>query len=124
MDDSLSKIVIAFAGKIVKLADRLQNNQREFVVSKQISRSATSIGANYNEGIVAFSRKDFINKFKIALKEANETRYWLILLYNSNYINKEEFVNLSNECEVIIKILFTSIRTAYNNGKDKEKTKL
>ncbi len=88
-------------------------NKHEFVMSKQMLRSGTSIGANLNEGIVAQSRKDFISKFNISLKEAYETRYWLNLLKYSKYLeNIEKEMSLLNE---IIAMTVSSIKKAKKN---------
>ena len=93
----------AFALEIVKLYKTLAE-QKEFVLSKQLLRSGTSIGANIHEGIASESKKDFIHKLGIALKEARETSYWLNLLKDSKYISEEQFLLLINSCNEIIKI--------------------
>lgn len=100
----------AFALRIVKLFTFLKE-KGEFVMSKQILRSGTSIGANIAESIFAESREDMIHKLSISLKEASETKYWLNLLYKSEYIDKKLFDSLSNDCTELIKIL-TSIINA------------
>jgi four helix bundle protein len=102
----------AFAVRIIKFAQFLQEQKREFILSKQILRSGTSIGANTRERKNAASKADFINKFAIALKEADETQYWLELLYESNIIDKEVFDSLNNELKEIIAIITSSIKTA------------
>src|SRR5690606_42106027 len=79
----------AFALQVVRLSQDLQQNQREFVLSKQILRSGTAIGALVREGEFAQSKSDFINKFSIALKEANETEYWILLLQGAKLIKDE-----------------------------------
>ena len=81
---------LEFAVRIVNLYKFLVNEQKEFVMSKQILRSGTSIGANIREAEQAQSRADFINKLNIALKEANETEYWLELLIRTEYITREQ----------------------------------
>ena len=80
-----------FAIEIVKLYKYLSAEKKEFVLSKQVLRSGTSIGANVNEAISSESKKDFVHKLGIALKEARETAYWLSLLKDSGYINIEHF---------------------------------
>ena len=100
----------AFALEIVKLYKTLAE-QKEFVLSKQLLRSGTSIGANIHEGIASESKKDFIHKLGIALKEARETSYWLNLLKDSKYISEEQFLPLINSCNEIIKILNSIILT-------------
>ena len=100
----------AFALEIVKLY-KILAEQKEFVLSKQLLRSGTSIGANIHEGIASESKKDFIHKLGIALKEARETSYWLNLLKDSKYISEEQFLLLINSCNEIIKILNSIILT-------------
>lgn len=96
--------------EIVKLYKFLAE-QKEYVLSKQVLRSGTSIGANVHEAVAAESKKDFIHKLGIAVKESRETLYWLNLLLDSNYINKEQFLFLINSCNEIIKILNSIILT-------------
>jgi four helix bundle protein len=105
----------AFAIRIVKLYKNLCETKKEFVLSKQILRSGTSIGANTHEAIQAQSRNDFISKMNIALKEASETEYWLELLYESKYISDEEYKSIAADCSEINKILIAIIKTAKNN---------
>ena len=99
-----------FALEVVKLY-KILAEQKEFVLSKQLLRSGTSIGANIHEGIASESKKDFIHKLGIALKEARETSYWLNLLKDSKYISEEQFLLLINSCNEIIKILNSIILT-------------
>ena len=101
----------AFALEIVKLYKLLTNERKEYVLSKQLLRSGTSIGANINEAVSGQSKKDFIYKLNISLKEARETNYWLNLLKDSDYINHEEFQTLNIKCNEIIKILSSIILT-------------
>lgn len=100
-----------FAIRIVKLY-RFLSDKKEFVISKQILRSGTSIGANITEGNYAQSHADFISKMSIALKEAAETEYWLELLENTDYITEQQFISLHIDCAEIIKLLTTILRTA------------
>ena len=95
----------AFAIRIVNLYKHLNETKKEFVLSKQLLRSGTSIGANIAEAQRAESTADFVAKMKIALKEANETQYWLQLLHNTNYITDKEFESLHNDLVEILKIL-------------------
>ena len=88
---------LEFAVRIVNLYKFLVNEQKEFVMSKQILRSGTSIGANIREAEQAQSRADFINKLNIALKEANETEYWLELLIRTEYITREQYESINND---------------------------
>lgn len=101
----------AFAVNIVRLCQSLQGEKREFVVSKQVLRSGTSIGANVKEAINGASNKDFGNKMTIALKEAGETEYWLEILFETGYISVEQFDNLIAECRELIKILTAILNT-------------
>ena len=101
---------LTFAINIVNLYKQLCDNG-EYVLSKQILRSGTSIGANVRESINAQSSNDFINKANIALKEADETAYWLELLFRTNYINEEIFNNSTADLNEIIKILSSIIIT-------------
>ena len=96
---------------VYKMAQQLQLN-KEFIITNQIIRSATSIGANISEAQFAQSKADFVTKFRIALKEANETRYWLRVLLRTENINQDVFENLANRCtNIIVKLIF-SIKTA------------
>ncbi|MBO4430809.1 MAG: four helix bundle protein [Bacteroidaceae bacterium] len=99
-----------FAIRIVKLYTYLRDTKNEHVLSKQILRSGTSIGANTRESKNAQSKKDFMNKLNIALKEADETEYWLELLYRTDYLTKEEYTSINNDNREIIKILTTIIK--------------
>ena len=95
----------AFSVRIVNLHRYLSQEKREYVISKQIYRSGTSIGANIAEAQRAQSTADFVAKMKIALKEANETQYWLQLLYETKYITDKEFNSIHNDLIEILKIL-------------------
>ncbi|MEZ4792146.1 MAG: four helix bundle protein [Gelidibacter sp.] len=109
-DSIIAKKSYVFALEIIKTYKFL-NEQKEYILSKQILRSGTSIGANVNESIAAVSKKDFVNKLGIALKEARETSYWLNLLKDSNYIEESKFINLNKDCEELVKILNSIILT-------------
>ena len=100
-----------FASRIIKLYQYLINEHKENVMSKQIYRSGTSIGANVAESINAQSNADFINKLSIALKEANETEYWLKNLHSAKLIEDKGYLSLQKDNEEIIKILVSSIKT-------------
>jgi four helix bundle protein len=101
-----------FAIKIVKLAQFLVTEKKEYVLSKQILKSGTSIGALIREAEFGQSKADFINKLSISLKEANETEYWLNILHDTQYIDKELFTSLHSDCKELIAILVASINTA------------
>jgi four helix bundle protein len=99
-----------FALAIVQLY-KLLIEKKEFVLSKQILRSGTSIGANIHEAVAGESKKDFIHKLGIAAKETRETSYWLNLLKDSDFINGEQFSKLNNSCDELIRILNSIILT-------------
>ena len=100
-----------FAVRIVNLYKYLCDEKKEYVLSKQILRSGTSIGANLAESECAMSRKDFLSKIYIALKETNETLYWLELLYETGYLNEQSFSSIKADCEEIKKMLSSSTKT-------------
>jgi four helix bundle protein len=104
-----------FAVRIVKLSRFLVDENREFVLSKQILKSGTAIGALIRETEFAQSRADFINKMSIALNGANETDYWLDLLQESEYINESVYNSLKRDCEEIISMLVATIKTSKRN---------
>ena len=95
----------AFALRIIKLYQHLSDKKKEFVLSKQILRAGTSIGANLEESRGAQSSSDFQAKISIAYKEARETSYWLRLLYASKYLTERQFNSLHGDCEDLIRIL-------------------
>ena len=101
----------AFALKIIKLYKYLKEIKSEYVISKQILRSGTSIGANIKEAQCSQSRKDFTAKMYIAFKEANETDYWLELLFESDYIGKLEFKKIKTDNEELLKLLASITKT-------------
>ena len=101
----------AFALRIIKLYQYLAGIKKEFILSKQMLKSGTSIGANVKEAIRGQSKPDFYAKMNIALKEASETEYWLELLYESNYLEKNEFVSIYSDCQEVLKILISITKT-------------
>jgi four helix bundle protein len=105
-----------FALRVVKLYQYLQDKKKENILSKQILRSGTAIGALISEGRFAQSKADFINKMNIALKEASETSYWLALLKDSGYISIKSYNSIGVECDEIIKLLVSIIKTSKNNS--------
>ncbi len=107
----------AFAIRIVKMARYLQEERHEHVLSRQILRSGTSIGANVRESKNAHSTADFINKLEIALKESDETEYWLEILQETDYINKEMFDSMIGDNKELTAMLTSIIRTTKNNNK-------
>ncbi len=100
-----------FAKDIVFLCREIKLNYKEAVLTNQLLRSATSIGANVHEAQYAQSEKDFVSKFEIALKECFETEYWLELLYETDCIEKEKYKKMQNECGVIRRMLISSLKT-------------
>ena len=100
-----------FAAQIVRLVRDLQSEKKEYVLSKQLLRSGTAIGALLREAEFGQSHADFINKLNVALKEANETEYWLSLLKDTDYLNIAEFENRIAECKELIAMLVSSIKT-------------
>ena len=101
----------AFAVRIVKLYKYLCEEKKEFVLSKQLLRSGTSIGANVKEAIRGQSKDDFAHKLNISLKEASETEYWLELLFETEYITKQQFNSIITDCTELIKILTSIIKS-------------
>jgi four helix bundle protein len=104
-----------FAIKIYHLYKLLCEKKREYVLSKQILRSGTSIGANLTEAQYAASRKDFLYKIQIALKECAETEYWLDLLKDTGLINSEEYASVINDCKEILRILISITKSTKTN---------
>jgi four helix bundle protein len=111
----------AFALEIIKVYKYLVTVKKEFVLSKQLLRSGTSIGANVNEALSAQSTRDFIHKLSISLKESKETQYWLNLLKDSDFIDSEIFNTLNSSCSEIIKILSSIILTTKEKFFEKNK---
>lgn len=101
-----------FALRIIKIYKELTLTCKEFVISKQLLRSGTSIGANVREAIRAQSRPDFISKMSISLKEASESEYWIELLTESGYISEEDGKSIMQDCQELISILTKIIKTA------------
>jgi four helix bundle protein len=99
------------SGRIVRMYQYLSEQRHEKIMSKQIYRSGTSIGANIAESRFAQSTPDYISKLSIALKEANETDYWIENLYKGQYINEKEYESIHHDVDEIIKLLVSSIKT-------------
>ena len=111
----------AFALRVIGLSKFLREQKQDYVLSKQILRSGTAIGALVRESEFAQSQTDFINKLSVSLKEANETDYWLNLLKDSGYIDEKSFLSMEDDCGELIALLVSSIKTVKNNiVKDKE----
>ena len=114
-ENPLKEKSYSFALRIVKLYKHLAEEKKEFVLSKQVLRSGTSIGANITEGNQAQSKPDFIHKLSISHKESFETEYWLCLLRDSEYITEKQANSLLEDCKELQKILTISLKTAKNN---------
>ena len=112
MDSILRDKSYLFALRIIKLNKHLVNQHNEYILSKQLLRSGTSVGALIREAQFAQSLKDFINKLSVALKEANETEYWILLLRDSEYITRKMHDNIQPDISELIKLLTASINTA------------
>jgi len=106
----------AFALRIIKLYKYLNTEHKEYVLSKQVLRSGTAIGALVKESEHAQSKADFIHKMNIALKEANETVYWLSLLKDSDYITDKSFESLHSDATELLKLLISIVKTSKSNG--------
>ena len=105
-----------FAVRIVNAYKYLTSEKNEYVMSKQLLRSGTSIGANVKEGIRGQSKPDFYAKFNIALKEASETEYWLEILYETNYMDEKLYESINSDCEEIIRLLVSITKTQNNSA--------
>ena len=107
---------IAFSIRIIKCYKYLTEEKKEAIMSKQLFRSGTSIGANVHEGIQAQSRADFVNKLNVALKEASESSYWITLLHETEYIDDRIYLSTKKDVDEIIRLLIASIKTTKKNG--------
>lgn len=107
----------AFAIRIINLYKYLCEEKHEYILSKQLLRSGTSIGANVKEAIRGQSKDDFIHKLNISLKEASESEYWIELLFETDYITKQQFDSLIGDCRELIKLLTSIIKTSRKEGK-------
>lgn len=110
-----------FAIRVVNLYKHLSNNKKEYILSKQLLKCGTSIGANINEAQEGQSRADFISKLSIALKEARETKYWIELLKETNYLTDKEANSILKDLVELIKLLVTIIKTTKEKSKMENK---
>ena len=115
-ENKLAELSLEFSVDVIELVKHLKTS-KESIISNQIGRSGTSIGANIHEAQYAQGKKDFISKLEIALKEASETGYWLELLYRTKYIDEQTYKVLSAKCTSLRVMLIASCRTAKENGK-------
>ncbi len=109
--DALGSKSFEFALRIIRLSRYLQKEHREYVLSKQILKSGTAIGALVRESKYAQSKSDFLHKLAIALKEANETKYWLELLWQSEYIDDAMYSSIEPDIDELLKLLISSTKT-------------
>lgn len=116
MDNIILEKTKAFAIRIIKLYNMLRYDKKEYVLSKQLLRSGTSIGANTREAMRGQSKADFYSKLNIALKEADETSYWLELLHETDFITNKQFDSIHKDCEEIISLL-VSITKSQNTDR-------
>ena len=114
VENNIYEISKAFAVRMVNLYSYLTENRKEFVMSKQLLRAGTSIGANVFEGKQAQSRADFTSKMNIALKEASESGYWIDLLYDTHYLSDTEYQSLFSDCKRIIAVLTKIVKSTKN----------
>ena len=114
--NKLAELSMEFSVEIIRLVKYLKSNH-ESIISNQIGRSGTSIGANIHEAQYAQGKKDFISKLEIALKEASETGYWIELLCRTGYIDEKSYKSLASKCTTLRVMLIASCRTAKENGK-------
>ena len=117
METNINKVKSKqFAIRIVRMYQYLTKEKHEFILSKQILRSGTSIGANIAEANCAISRKDFLSKMYIAFKECSETLYWLELLYETDYLTESMYQSMLSDCNELYRILSKSTKTLNNNA--------
>jgi four helix bundle protein len=114
--DLLREKSFSFALCIVKLSKYLQEQHKEYILSKQVLRSGTAVGALIREAQYAQSKADFLHKLTIALKEANETEYWLLLLKESNYLDEKIFESIYPKIDELLKLLISSTKTIKKNS--------
>ncbi|MEI6184710.1 MAG: four helix bundle protein [Bacteroidota bacterium] len=115
-ENIIKKLSYEFAIEIVSLYKLISKDKNEYILSKQILRSGTSIGALVREAEQAESKADFIHKLAIALKEANETSYWLDLLKDTEYITETTYLAYKNDIDILLKLLVSIIKTSKKNN--------
>lgn len=113
-DSVLLEKSMELAVRIVKMCQYLESEKHEFVMSKQVLRSGTSIGANVREGIYGQSRRDFTAKLSIALKETVETEYWLELLSRTGYLSEKQYGDIREDVSTVAKILTSTVKNTRN----------
>ena len=110
--DELQERMTNFAVRIIKMVDAMPSSVSGLAISRQVIRSGTSPSANYRAACLAKSDKDFVNKLNIALKEADETAYWLELLKEGSFIDEQSYTSIYNDCDELIKLLTSIIKTS------------
>ena len=115
-DNQILLISKSFALRIIKLYTYLKEEKKEYVMSTQLLRSGTSIGANVRESVNAQSKTDFVNKMNIALKEADESQYWLELLHESSFLTNQEFDSINDDLGKILGTLTKIIKSSKSSG--------
>jgi four helix bundle protein len=105
----------AFAIQTIRIYKILSEERKEYILSKQLLRSGTSIGAQIREAEHAQSTADFLHKMNVALKEANETEYWISLLNDAGFINQDEFIAINGDCAEVLKLLISIVKTTKSN---------
>lgn len=111
-DNAIKDKSKVFAVRVVRMYQYLSGRKGELVLSKQLLRSGTSIGANVREALQGQSKRDFTAKMSIALKEASETQYWLELLYETEYLTEREYESIRTDCEELIKVLTSIVKSS------------
>ena len=112
MNQDVQEKSFKFAVRVVKLCKILREEQKEFIMTKQLLRSGTSVGANITEAQQAQSKSDFVHKMSVALKEAAETNYWLRLLHATDYLNDKAMKSMIMDCSELEKLLTAIIKSA------------
>jgi four helix bundle protein len=119
-ENAVAEKSFEFAVRVVNLGKYLVQNKKEYILSKQLIRSGTSIGANAKEGAFAQSKADLTSKLFIAQKECAETEYWLEILFESDYIGWETFDSIYSDCQEIMRLLVASTKTLQGKNDDQE----
>ncbi|WP_226065262.1 four helix bundle protein [Kaistella polysaccharea] len=114
-NNTVAEKSIAFSIRLIKIYKILTQDRKEYILSKQLLRSGTAIGALIREAEHGQSKADFLNKMNIALKEANETDYWLLLLYKGEFLNEKEYQSIIEDCTELLKMLIKIVKTTKEN---------
>ena len=114
-NNTVAEKSIAFSIRLIKIYKILTQDRKEYILSKQLLRSGTAIGALIREAEHGQSKADFLSKMNIALKEANETDYWLLLLYKGEFLNEKEYQSIIEDCTELLKMLIKIVKTTKEN---------